>query len=89
MLNSKASEATPFFERLWAALYGPAKLPAALVDRLNKAVLAAYREPDIVKALKAAGYDLVTSTLEELAAFNKQQIDVWRTAITLGKVEQR
>ncbi len=73
----------------WAALYGPAKLPPAIVDKLNKAVLAAYREADIVKALKAAGYDLVTSTPDELAAFNKQQIDVWRTAVTLGKIEQR
>ncbi len=73
----------------WAALYGPAKLPPAIVDKLNKAVLAAYREADVVKALKAAGYDLVTSTPDELAAFNKQQIDVWRTAVTLGKIEQR
>jgi tripartite-type tricarboxylate transporter receptor subunit TctC len=73
----------------WAALYGPAKLPPAIVDKLNKAVLAAYREADVIKALKAAGYDLVTSTPEELAAFNKQQIDVWRTAVTLGKIERR
>jgi tripartite-type tricarboxylate transporter receptor subunit TctC len=73
----------------WAALFGPAKLPPAIVDKLNKAVLAAYREADVVKALKAAGYDLVTSTPDELAAFNKQQIDVWRTAVTLGKIEQR
>ena len=73
----------------WAALYGPAKLPSAIVDKLNKAVLAAYRETDVVTALKAAGYDLVTSQPEELAAFNKQQIDVWRTAVTLGKIEPR
>lgn len=73
----------------WAALYGPAKLPAALVDKLNKAVLAAYREADVVKALKAAGYDLVSSTPDELAAFNKQQVEVWRTAVKLGKIEPR
>ena len=73
----------------WAALYGPAKLPPAIVDKLNKAVLAAYRETDVVTALKAAGYDLVTSKPEELAAFNAQQIEVWRTAVTLGKIEPR
>lgn len=73
----------------WAALYGPAKLPPAIVEKLNKAVLAAYRESEVVTALKAAGYDLVTSTPEELAAFNKQQIEVWRTAVTLGKIEPR
>jgi tripartite-type tricarboxylate transporter receptor subunit TctC len=73
----------------WAALYGPAKLPPAIVATLNKAVLAAYREPEVVKALKAAGYDLVTSTPEELAAFNRQQIEVWRTAASLGKIEPR
>ncbi|MDQ8730958.1 tripartite tricarboxylate transporter substrate-binding protein [Bradyrhizobium sp. LHD-71] len=73
----------------WAALYGPAKLPAAIIDKLNKAVLAAYSEADVVKALKTAGYDLVPSTPAELAAFNKQQIEVWRTAVTLGKIEPR
>jgi tripartite-type tricarboxylate transporter receptor subunit TctC len=73
----------------WAALYGPAKLPPAIVDKLNKAVLAAYRETEVVTALKAAGYDLVTSKPEELATFNAQQIEVWRTAVTLGKIEPR
>jgi tripartite-type tricarboxylate transporter receptor subunit TctC len=73
----------------WAALYGPAKLPNAIVDKLNKAVLAAYRETEVVTALKAAGYDLVTSTPAELAAFNARQIEVWRTAVTLGKIEPR
>jgi putative tricarboxylic transport membrane protein len=73
----------------WAALYGPAKLPNAIVDKLNKAVFAAYRETEVVTALKAAGYDLVTSTPAELAAFNARQIEVWRTAVTLGKIEPR
>jgi tripartite-type tricarboxylate transporter receptor subunit TctC len=73
----------------WAAIYGPAKLSAPIVKKLNDAVHAAYREKDVVTALKAAGYDLVTSTPEELASFNKQQIDVWRTAVTLGKIEPR
>ena len=73
----------------WAALYGPAKLSPAIVEKLNKAVLAAYRESEVVTALKAAGYDLVTSTPEELSTFNRQQIEVWRTAVTLGKIEPR
>jgi tripartite-type tricarboxylate transporter receptor subunit TctC len=73
----------------WAALYGPAKLPPAIVDKLNKAVFAAYRETEVVTALKAAGYDLFASKPEELAAFNAQQIEVWRTAVTLGKIEPR
>jgi tripartite-type tricarboxylate transporter receptor subunit TctC len=73
----------------WAALYGPAKLPAPIIEKLNKAVLAAYRESEVITALKAAGYELVTSTPEELSVFNKQQIEVWRTAVTLGKIEPR
>jgi tripartite-type tricarboxylate transporter receptor subunit TctC len=73
----------------WAALYGPAKLPGAIVDKLNKALLAAYRETEVVSALKAAGYDLVTSSPDELAAFNARQIEVWRNAVTLGKIEPR
>ena len=73
----------------WAGLYGPAKLPPAIVDKLHKAVLAAYKEPEVIKALKSAGYDLVTSTPDELGKFNKDQIEVWRNAVALGKIEQR
>jgi hypothetical protein len=52
-------------------------------------VLAAYRETEVITALKAAGYDLVTSTPAELAAFTTQQIEVWRSAVTLNKIEPR
>jgi hypothetical protein len=52
-------------------------------------VFAAYSETEVGTALKAAGYDLVTSNPEELAAFNAQQIEVWRTAVTLGRIEPR
>jgi tripartite-type tricarboxylate transporter receptor subunit TctC len=85
----RESGVNEFVLNSWAALYGPAKLPPAIVDRLNKAVLAAYRETEVVTALKAAGYDLVTSKPEELAAFNAQQIEIWRTAVTRGKIEPR
>jgi tripartite-type tricarboxylate transporter receptor subunit TctC len=73
----------------WAGLYGPAKLPPTIVDKLHKAVLTAYQEPEVIKALTLAGYDLVTSTPQELGVFNKEQIDVWRRASALGKIEPR
>jgi tripartite-type tricarboxylate transporter receptor subunit TctC len=73
----------------WAGIYGPAKMPPAIVDKLHKAVLIAYQDPEVIKALKSAGYDLVTSTPAELGTFNKEQIEVWRNAVALGKIEQR
>lgn len=85
----KEAGVTELVLNTWAAIYGPAKLPDSIVAKLNKAVMTAYGEEDVVKALKAAGYDLVTSTPVELSAFNKQQIEVWRAAVTLGKIEQR
>jgi hypothetical protein len=51
--------------------------------------LTAYQEPEVIKALTLAGYDLVTSTPQELGVFNKEQIDVWRRASALGKIEPR
>ena len=85
----KEAGVTELVLNTWAAIYGPAKLPDSIVAKLNKAVLAAYGEEDVVRALKAAGYDLVTSTPQELSAFNKQQIEVWRAAVALGKIEPR
>lgn len=70
----------------WSGLYGPAGLPRAVVDSVNGALNVALKKPDVIQQLQRFGYDIVTSTPEGLAEFNKAEIAVWREAVTTAKI---
>ncbi|MPZ40802.1 MAG: hypothetical protein GEU95_22670 [Rhizobiales bacterium] len=72
----------PFGMTSWAGIIAPAKMPKAIVDRLNKEVTAVMAEPEVVKLLEAqqltpfsleqaAFADLVKTDLEKWAEFVK------------------
>jgi tripartite-type tricarboxylate transporter receptor subunit TctC len=71
----------------WAGLFAPARLPPAIVERLNAAIAAALRKPEVIERLSGLGYEAVGSTPAELAAFNKAEVEVWRRAITAARIE--
>lgn len=59
------------------ALEGPPNLPQDIVLRLNKALRDALAEPDVVRRLTEAGYEITPSSPEELAARVKADYDKW------------
>jgi tripartite-type tricarboxylate transporter receptor subunit TctC len=61
----------------WTAVFAPAKTPADIVDRLNKAVVDGIRRPDIKANMEQAGNVVVGSTPEECAKFVKEESDTW------------
>jgi tripartite-type tricarboxylate transporter receptor subunit TctC len=61
----------------WTAVFAPAKTPADIVDRLNKAVADGIRRPDIKSNMEQAGNVVVGSTPEECAKFVKEESDTW------------
>jgi tripartite-type tricarboxylate transporter receptor subunit TctC len=61
----------------WTAVFAPAKTPADIVDRLNKAVVDGIRRPDIKSNMEQAGNVVVGSTPEECAKFVKEESDTW------------
>jgi len=65
----------------WAGLFGPAKLPKDIVDRLNREVNAVLARPEVREALAKAAFDGAGSSADELVAFVKEQYDVWGKAI--------
>ena len=71
----------------WAALLGPARMPAEIVDKLNKATVAALAKPEVRKQLLAQGFGPRTTTPAELAAFLKQQVEAWGTALKEAGLE--
>jgi tripartite-type tricarboxylate transporter receptor subunit TctC len=53
----------------WFGVLAPAGTPAAVVDRLNKAIAATSKDPDVVKGLAAQGVEPVTNSPKEFAAY--------------------
>lgn len=61
----------------WYAYVVPAKTPAAVVTRLNQALVKTLNNPEVVAALLKQGLDPSPSTPAELAAFMQSEYDTW------------
>jgi tripartite-type tricarboxylate transporter receptor subunit TctC len=71
----------------WAGLFGPAKMPKEIVARIARETAAVVARPDVHEQLERYAFDGRSSTPEELAAFLKDQVDIWsRTAREVGIV---
>ncbi len=80
-----AESGVPGFEFIaWGALMAPAGTPVPIIDTLNKAAVAALRDPAINKQLTSLGYEVVGSTPDELkttiAADYDQKAELLRAA---------
>ena len=67
----------------WFGLYGPAKLPAALVARLNEATRKALANEDFKNKLLDQGYDLWIGSPQPLAERAARELALWAT-VTKG-----
>ena len=68
-------------------MFGPAKLPKDVVDRVARAVAAVVVQPDVRAQLERYAFDARSSSPEELGVYLKEQVDVWiRTARDVGIV---
>jgi tripartite-type tricarboxylate transporter receptor subunit TctC len=61
----------------WTAVFAPARTPADVVSRLNKAVADGIRRADIRQNMEQTGNVVVGSTPEECAKFVKDESDTW------------
>ena len=64
----------------WAALFGPAKLPADIAQRMNQALKTAMQRTDVREKIDQLGFDLAGSTPEEMVAFIPEQLQAWALA---------
>ncbi len=72
----------------WAALFGPAKMPKDVVDRLNREMNAALKRPEVREQLERQAFEYAGSTPEELATFLKDQLEVWSRTIRESGIKQ-
>src|SRR6266581_1368847 len=65
---------------VWGGLFGPAKMPRDIVDRLSREVNAILQRPAVREQLERQGGEPSGSTPAEFAAFLKQQLADWGKA---------
>jgi len=65
----------------WAGLFGPAKVPKDIAERVSRGARAAIARADVREQLKRQAFEGQGTTPEELAAFVKEQLEAWARAI--------
>lgn len=65
----------------WGAMFGPAKLPSEIVERLAREFNAAIKRPEVKDALDKYGYELEGSTPQELTAYVREQVASWKRGV--------
>lgn len=61
----------------WVGLFGPAKTPKGIVDRLSREMAAVLKRPDVRAQFDKIGFEPESSTPQELTAFVREQIKAW------------
>lgn len=68
----------PFPAIPWMGLFGPAKMPAEIVDRLSKELLATLQRPEVRTRIEQQGMDLNPLTPQAMGTLAREQAPVWQ-----------
>ncbi|SPA18096.1 conserved exported hypothetical protein [Cupriavidus taiwanensis] len=66
---------------LWYSLLAPARTPRAVVDKVNAALVAALKSPDVAAQLAKQGFEPQASTPDELKAYIGKEMSRWQRVI--------
>ena len=61
----------------WMGFFGPANLPAPILERLNRALVAAIRKPEMRAQFEPLGLELTGPTAAEFAGIVRSDYDSW------------
>ena len=77
-----AESGYPGFEApAWWAVLAPAKTPPDILKRMNEALNAVLKSPDIAKKLDAQGIDVVGGSADAARVFIDKQMDIWAKVV--------
>jgi tripartite-type tricarboxylate transporter receptor subunit TctC len=76
------AEAVPgYVVESWQALFGPAKTPPEIVEKIHAGLVKALAEPAVMAKLENTAYTAETSSPDELRAFLKADSEQWGSVI--------
>jgi tripartite-type tricarboxylate transporter receptor subunit TctC len=65
----------------WIGIVVPARTPQAIVDRLNREIVAILKDPQTVEKLRAVYMDPVGNSPQAFAAFMQEELKRWKPVI--------
>ena len=71
----------------WAAVVGPARMPAEVTERLNREFTAAMTKPEVLTVVERQAFALTGSTPARLGAFMKEQLESYRATLKAAGIE--
>ncbi len=72
----------------WAGLFGPAGLPREVIERIGREMRVVAAKPEVKTALDRIAFEVQASSPEEMAAFLKAQLEVWKKVADEVKLER-
>jgi tripartite-type tricarboxylate transporter receptor subunit TctC len=82
------ADTIPGFElTVWFGLFAPKGTPKDIVQTVYRAAKSAAENPDMKRRLIEQGFEIVTSTPEELGAHAAREIDKWAVLVKEAKIE--
>jgi tripartite-type tricarboxylate transporter receptor subunit TctC len=72
----------------WQAFVAPRGLPQAVKDRLQPALIAAIRHPEVVKRFNELGFEVVGNGPAEFQRFLADEIARWKQVVEAGGIKQ-
>ena len=83
-----AESALPGFDyNLWVGMFGPAGMPAEIVDRIARDVQRAVSSPDVRERMAALGAEPMPMTPAEFKAFVKTELDANRAVVQAAGIK--
>jgi tripartite-type tricarboxylate transporter receptor subunit TctC len=87
-LPTVAESGIPGYENsIWQAMFAPAKLPQAIVDRLHREIAEVAKLPDLRERLMADGSEPLGTTPQELAEFVGREIAKWQKVVKAANLK--
>jgi tripartite-type tricarboxylate transporter receptor subunit TctC len=84
-LPTISESGVPGFEAVnWFGLFAPAKTPKAVIDRINGAVVATVKSPEMQARFIALGADPVGSSVAEFTAFVKRDLEKYEKVVRIS-----
>jgi len=72
----------------WQAFVAPKGLPQNVKARLQPALVAAIKHPDVVKRFNEIGFEVVANSPEEFAKFLNEELARWKQVVDAGGIRQ-
>ncbi len=65
----------------WGGVFGPKGMSRDIADRVSRELIAVLKRPEVREAFGKLAFEPRGSTPEELTAFTKEQLEIWRRVV--------